>query len=123
MLTLILILMTTTTTTMPVLAAEVCQLRGGIHRYCEQFGDGGFWRGKNFVFDRRVAVAASDVVADDVARADGSANESGSLRPEPRSAIVGTCSECGDAFDELSGGVVCTVRTRSNGALVFNLLR
>lgn len=29
------------------------QLYGGIQRYLEQFPDGGFFRGKNFVFDHR----------------------------------------------------------------------
>jgi len=32
---------------------EVCQLAGGIQRYLEAFPDGGFWRGLNYVFDRR----------------------------------------------------------------------
>lgn len=30
---------------------------GGIHRYMEAFPDGGFFAGKNFVFDERVTVA------------------------------------------------------------------
>ena len=31
------------------------QLRGGIHRYCEEIGDrDSFFRGRNFVFDRRL---------------------------------------------------------------------
>jgi predicted sulfurtransferase len=33
---------------------NVFQLRGGIHRYIEQFGAGGLFRGRNFVFDKRV---------------------------------------------------------------------
>eukprot|EP00613_Pedinella_sp_CCMP2098_P061797 CAMPEP_0171985150 /NCGR_PEP_ID=MMETSP0993-20121228/274201_1 /TAXON_ID=483369 /ORGANISM="non described non described, Strain CCMP2098" /LENGTH=472 /DNA_ID=CAMNT_0012638003 /DNA_START=62 /DNA_END=1481 /DNA_ORIENTATION=+ len=33
---------------------EVCQLAGGIHRYLEAYPDGGkYWRGLNYVFDRR----------------------------------------------------------------------
>ena len=31
------------------------QLEGGIHRYVERFGKDGLFRGKNFVFDRRVS--------------------------------------------------------------------
>ncbi len=38
---------------------EVYQLEGGIHRYIEQFPDG-FFRGKNYVFDGRIAVKAND---------------------------------------------------------------
>lgn len=36
---------------------EVCQLQGGIERYLQTFPDGGHWRGKNFTFDKREAVA------------------------------------------------------------------
>eukprot|EP00451_Oxyrrhis_marina_P011218 CAMPEP_0204316800 /NCGR_PEP_ID=MMETSP0469-20131031/5601_1 /ASSEMBLY_ACC=CAM_ASM_000384 /TAXON_ID=2969 /ORGANISM="Oxyrrhis marina" /LENGTH=339 /DNA_ID=CAMNT_0051297623 /DNA_START=13 /DNA_END=1029 /DNA_ORIENTATION=+ len=32
---------------------EVYQLQGGIHRYLEAFPDGGAFKGKNYVFDRR----------------------------------------------------------------------
>lgn len=31
---------------------DVYQLKGGIHRYMEAFPDGGFFKGKNFVFDK-----------------------------------------------------------------------
>eukprot|EP00505_MAST-04D_sp_SCG-Rhode-Island_P000134 Stramenopile-MAST_4_protein_134 len=37
---------------------DVYQLQGGIHRYLEAYPDGGFWKGKNFVFDKRLAVGA-----------------------------------------------------------------
>ena len=40
-------------------ATEVYQIKGGIHRYIEQFPDG-FFRGKNYVFDNRVAVKANN---------------------------------------------------------------
>jgi len=35
------------------------QLHGGIHKYLEEFPDGGSFKGKNFVFDSRVAMAPS----------------------------------------------------------------
>lgn len=38
---------------------KVYQLTGGIHRYVEQFPDGHF-RGKNYVFDGRIAVRIND---------------------------------------------------------------
>lgn len=38
---------------------NVYQIEGGIHRYIEQFPDG-FFRGKNYVFDGRVAVKVND---------------------------------------------------------------
>lgn len=42
-------------------AQEVYQIEGGIHRYVEQFPDG-YFRGKNYVFDGRVAVRVNDDV-------------------------------------------------------------
>lgn len=40
-------------------AQEVYQLKGGIHRYLEQYPDGHF-RGKNYVFDGRVTIATNE---------------------------------------------------------------
>ncbi|XP_074850591.1 thiosulfate sulfurtransferase/rhodanese-like domain-containing protein 2 isoform X2 [Carettochelys insculpta] len=43
---------------------EVYQLKGGIHKYLEEFPDG-FYRGKLFVFDERYAIASNeDVIAE-----------------------------------------------------------
>lgn len=56
------------------LAKVVYQIKGGIHRYIEQFPDG-FFRGKNYVFDGRVTMAANDDV-------------------------IATCYRCGISYDE-----------------------
>jgi predicted sulfurtransferase len=40
-------------------AKKVFQIDGGIVRYCEKYPEG-FFRGKNYVFDRRVAVTIND---------------------------------------------------------------
>lgn len=40
-------------------AKEVYQIEGGIHNYTEEFPDG-FFRGKNYVFDGRIAVKIND---------------------------------------------------------------
>jgi predicted sulfurtransferase len=40
---------------------EVYQLQGGIEKYLQTFPDGGFWQGKNFVFDKREAFDVKDV--------------------------------------------------------------
>eukprot|EP00980_Cylindrotheca_fusiformis_P006412 scaffold1375_cov137-Cylindrotheca_fusiformis.AAC.1 len=42
----------------------VYQLQGGIERYLKEFPDGGYWRGKNFVFDKREAVSADNPEGD-----------------------------------------------------------
>ncbi|CAJ1914953.1 unnamed protein product [Cylindrotheca closterium] len=65
---------------------DVNQLQGGIHRYVEQFGDHGYFQGKNFVFDQRVALDASD-----------------------NKQIVGQCIYCKTKFDKISGNRICTV--------------
>ncbi|EKD48735.1 MAG: hypothetical protein ACD_64C00163G0005 [uncultured bacterium] len=46
------------------IAKEVFQIRGGIVRYTEKYPEG-FFRGKNYVFDRRVAVRVNDDVLSD----------------------------------------------------------
>lgn len=43
------------------IAKKVYQIRGGIHRYVEEYPDG-FFRGKNYVFDGRIAVKINDDV-------------------------------------------------------------
>jgi len=40
-------------------AKQIYQMEGGIHRYTEQYPDG-FFRGKNYVFDGRVAIKIND---------------------------------------------------------------
>jgi len=42
-------------------AKQVYQIEGGIHRYVEKYPDG-FFRGKNYVFDGRIAVKVNDDV-------------------------------------------------------------
>jgi predicted sulfurtransferase len=42
-------------------AKKIYQIKGGIHRYIEQYPDG-FFRGKNYVFDARIAVKVTDDV-------------------------------------------------------------
>ncbi|KAI4304247.1 hypothetical protein MLD38_039788 [Melastoma candidum] len=62
---------------------NVFQLYGGIQRYLEQYPDGGFFKGKNFVFDHRISVGSSN------------AN------------VMGTCLLCGCAFDDYTARCRC----------------
>lgn len=99
---------------------EVYQLEGGIHRYLEAFPDGGLFKGKNFVFDARVAVppagdgdgenkdgdaARENDDADDADGEDGEDGEDGGAEGE----VVGQCLDCRRPHDTFSGRVVCTV--------------
>ena len=61
--------------------SEVLQLHGGIHRYLEAFPDGGFFRGKNLVFDGRRTVGPT--------RRDADSHQ----------AVVGQCLKCAAAAD------------------------
>lgn len=63
---------------------NVFQLYGGIQRYLEQFPDGGYFEGKNFVFDHRISV--------------------GSLKET----LLGTCLLCGSSFDDYSSRCRCS---------------
>lgn len=63
----------------------VFQLKGGIHTYLEQYKNGGFFKGKNFVFDGRLAMASEDKT------------------------IVGRCTHCAVPCDDLSEKVLCRV--------------
>lgn len=89
----------------------VYQLKGGIERYLKQFKDGGFWRGKNFVFDKREAVGV-----------DNPHGDGGVLRREDRkkqksrhqqqkdiegSLLISKCCVCGDPWDRYVGKKKC----------------
>lgn len=65
---------------------DVSQLEGGIQRYIERFVDGGFFRGKNFVFDERVTVPPPT--------------------PEPNN-MVGACLLCHTSCDSYRPRIRC----------------
>lgn len=68
---------------------DINQLRGGVHRYCEEFGNDGLFKGLNFVFDQRVAMKPDPC--------------------KPQNEIVGVCVNCDTHYDELCGSRACTV--------------
>ncbi|KAK1364180.1 Rhodanese-like domain-containing protein 6 [Heracleum sosnowskyi] len=63
---------------------NVFQLYGGIQRYLEQYPDGGFFKGKNFVFDHRVSVGSSDTN------------------------VLGSCLLCRSAYDDYTSRSRCS---------------
>jgi hypothetical protein len=75
---------------------DVSQLKGGIHRYLEEFGSEGYFKGLNFVFDRRVAMSASEAK-----------NNIDACQQDQN--VVGRCYECDTPFEEVSGSNICTV--------------
>ncbi len=67
-------------------STEVLQLAGGIERYMAAFPEGGFWRGSNLVFDRRLRTA-----------------------PEARSRdVIGSCQQCAAPADDYAPQRRCT---------------
>jgi predicted sulfurtransferase len=66
---------------------DVSQLSGGIHAYQEDFPDGGFFRGKNFVFDPRLYVPSKQNPND----------------------TIGECVHCRVPYDDYSGQHRCSV--------------
>mmetsp|Transcript_15363 Transcript_15363/g.28935 ORF Transcript_15363/g.28935 Transcript_15363/m.28935 type:complete len:981 (-) Transcript_15363:28-2970(-) len=75
----------------------VKHLKGGIHKYLERYGANGYWKGKNFVFDRRLGVDANDHVKgqDDCV--------STSIKS------VGKCLYCAKPHDNFTPDAVSTV--------------
>mmetsp|Transcript_33619 Transcript_33619/g.100237 ORF Transcript_33619/g.100237 Transcript_33619/m.100237 type:complete len:1186 (-) Transcript_33619:149-3706(-) len=106
-------------------ATEVRHLRGGIHKYLDAYGRDGYWRGKNFVFDKRIGTEAPDVASSPAAvppaegasaedatngRAANGAEDVGapSGKVDERN-VVGRCLYCSSPHDEFDPSVVCTV--------------
>ena len=75
----------------------VYQLQGGIERYLQEFPSGGFWRGKNFVFDKREAISAGNINGDGgVVRKDNATDEKKSV-----------CAKCSKPWDRYIGKRKC----------------
>lgn len=63
---------------------SVFQLSGGIHAYQEAFPNGGFFKGKNFVYDRRIAIPYKHL-----------------------DEVVGVCRLCAAPYDDYKPQVRC----------------
>ena len=76
----------------------VYQLKGGIERYLQEFPDGGYWRGKNFVFDKREAISADNPQGDGgVVRKQQASNEN----------VETHCCLCNEPWDRYIGKKKC----------------
>jgi hypothetical protein len=71
----------------------VYQLQGGIDKYFKEFPDGGYWKGKNYVFDKRFAHHPP-------------AKESGAAPPE-QVAPLSVCESCQAPWDRFRGKRRC----------------
>lgn len=77
-------------------------MKGGIHKYLEEFGSDGTWLGKNFVFDNRMATGAEETRLG--RKGDGFVDH----HSLPEQAI-GQCAYCTQNYDEFHPACVCTV--------------
>ena len=84
----------------------VYQLQGGIERYLKAFPDGGFWRGKNFVFDKREAVGVENPDGDGgVIRKQ--TKKLASTKKEDLNSLPSRCCVCGIDWDRYVGKKKC----------------
>jgi predicted sulfurtransferase len=83
---------------------EVYQLQGGIEKYMQEFPDGGFWRGKNFVFDKREAFGA-DNLAGVGGVVEGKKKKKKNKGDDPN--IMGQCCVCNKQWDRYIGKKKC----------------
>mmetsp|Transcript_842 Transcript_842/g.1791 ORF Transcript_842/g.1791 Transcript_842/m.1791 type:complete len:706 (+) Transcript_842:68-2185(+) len=91
---------------------EVYQLKGGIERYLKQFKDGGFWRGKNFVFDKREAVGVDNPHGDGgvIRKKDRKEKKMQAQQQQgdaEGSLHVAKCCVCGNLWDRYVGKKKC----------------
>lgn len=101
---------------------DVSHLSGGIHRYLEKYGKDGFYKGKVFVFDQRVALDAGDMllkkkrkeeeekgVASVGRKASDDCKTTNEKQQQEVKDVVGKCIECNIPYDEISGANLCSV--------------
>jgi predicted sulfurtransferase len=90
---------------------DVSHLSGGIHRYLEKYGKDGFYKGKVFVFDQRVALDADSMKKEDEGKSAAAVDDetSGDYQQDKKDDVVGKCIECNIPYDEISGANLCSV--------------
>lgn len=81
----------------------VYQLQGGIEKYLKEFPDGGYWKGKNFVFDKREAISADNPNGDGGVVRKKKKNNNGKIDAE----VGAVCCCCGSPWDRYIGKKKC----------------
>jgi hypothetical protein len=81
----------------------VYQLQGGIDKYFKEFPDGGYWKGKNYTFDKRFAHAPPAVEA----AQNPSAEDGNAEQHEHNEAVLGKCEACNKPWDKYRGKRRC----------------
>jgi predicted sulfurtransferase len=84
---------------------DVVQLHGGIERYLEQFGQDGYFKGKNFVFDERGDVEGGAAVA---VKEDKKIENSSAACSVSKTAVRGTCCVCSAPWGDYGARARCS---------------
>jgi hypothetical protein len=77
----------------------VYQLQGGIDKYFKEFPDGGYWKGKNYVFDKRFSHAPPKI--------DGELHGTTEDSKKTEVDIMGKCESCEKPWDMYRGKRRC----------------
>jgi predicted sulfurtransferase len=88
----------------------VYQLQGGIDKYFKEFPDGGYWQGKNYVFDKRFAHAPPKIDGELHGRKgsiDETDNKQIQLPPASALPVMGKCEACAKPWDMYRGKRRC----------------
>jgi Zn finger protein HypA/HybF involved in hydrogenase expression len=87
---------------------------GGIDKYFKEFPDGGYWKGKNYVFDKRFAHAPPAVTATAASKREASTASSGTTidgeafeTSDAALKVLGKCECCGNPWDMFRGKRRC----------------
>ena len=86
----------------------VYQLQGGVEGYMKAFPEGGYWRGKNFVFDKREAVGVGNAKGDGgVVVRRGPKGGDGDGGGPTSAAVTSRCCRCSAPWDRYIGRRKC----------------
>mmetsp|Transcript_36219 Transcript_36219/g.87682 ORF Transcript_36219/g.87682 Transcript_36219/m.87682 type:complete len:971 (-) Transcript_36219:789-3701(-) len=94
---------------------EVKHLKGGIHKYLDEYGKSSdcVWEGKNFVFDGRGAHKASETAGSSSTSNDQTsatlANTTSAIDTDATYKVVGSCTYCAAPYDTFDPNCMCTV--------------
>ena len=80
----------------------VYQLQGGIDKYFKEFPDGGHWKGKNYVFDKRFSHAPPKIDG----KIHGTTNDS-TNKQQASVDVMGKCEACQKPWDMYRGKRRC----------------
>jgi len=84
----------------------VFQLQGGIDKYFKEFPDGGYWQGKNYVFDKRFAHAPPKIDGELHGRV-GDKEEEHDSKVSTNTSAMGRCESCYKPWDMYRGKRRC----------------